>query len=153
MKEIVDNFKAVFLSNYANFSGRADRTEMWLFQAVLYTLFQVIYLMMYPFIILFSFASAFSQMHGSSTYSSMSVLVIYLLFFIASLPFFIPSLALSVRRLHDTNRSGWNLLFAFIPFIGGLYVMLLLAIDGQRGANKYGEDPKVKRYSMTQSGN
>jgi len=54
----------------------------------------------------------------------------------------IPSSAVSVRRLHDTNRSGWWVLGNLIPFFGGLAILVLCALDGTAGVNRYGPDPK-----------
>lgn len=54
----------------------------------------------------------------------------------------IPSLAVSVRRLHDTNRSGWWLLLLLIPLIGALVILIFTVQDGTPGENTYGADPK-----------
>ncbi len=55
---------------------------------------------------------------------------------------FIPSLAVSVRRLHDTNRSGWWVLINFIPIIGFIVFIVFMVQDSQPGTNQYGENPK-----------
>ena len=55
----------------------------------------------------------------------------------------IPSLAVGVRRLHDTNRSGWWLLIAFIPILGALALLVFFVLPGTVGSNTYGEDPKA----------
>ena len=62
-----------------------------------------------------------------------------LLFYLAIL---IPSIAVAIRRLHDTNRSGWWLLIALIPFIGALVLLVFYVLPGTVGPNKFGEDPK-----------
>ena len=54
--------------------------------------------------------------------------------------FFIPGLAVSVRRLHDTGRSGWWLLLAFIPYIGSIALLIIFCI-GSDEDNKYGSKP------------
>jgi len=54
----------------------------------------------------------------------------------------IPSLAVSVRRLHDQDRSGWLLLLAFIPFLGWFALLVLMCLEGTRGPNRFGADPK-----------
>jgi uncharacterized membrane protein YhaH (DUF805 family) len=54
----------------------------------------------------------------------------------------IPSLAVAVRRLHDTNRQDWWLLIAFIPLIGGVALIILFLIDSDRGTNRYGPCPE-----------
>lgn len=55
----------------------------------------------------------------------------------------LPGLAVSVRRLHDTNRSGWWLLIDLIPFIGSLVLFLFMIQDSQPGENRYGPNPKT----------
>jgi uncharacterized membrane protein YhaH (DUF805 family) len=54
----------------------------------------------------------------------------------------IPALALSVRRLHDTNRSGWWLLVLFIPIVGIFVFLYFMIQDSTPGANRYGPNPK-----------
>jgi len=54
----------------------------------------------------------------------------------------LPSLAVAVRRLHDAGKSGWFLLIALIPLIGGIWLIVLLAKDGEPGTNKWGPNPK-----------
>ena len=58
---------------------------------------------------------------------------------------FIPFLAVSVRRLHDTGKTGWMLLISLIPIIGALWLIVLFATEGTRGTNMYGPDPKAKQ--------
>lgn len=60
-----------------------------------------------------------------------------------ALAMLLPSLAVSVRRLHDTDRSGWWLLIAFIPLIGGIILLIFAAQDGTLGDNRYGPNPKT----------
>ena len=55
----------------------------------------------------------------------------------------IPSIAVSVRRLHDTNRSGWWLLIALVPLIGAIVLLVFMAQDSQPGKNQYGSNPKA----------
>jgi uncharacterized membrane protein YhaH (DUF805 family) len=54
----------------------------------------------------------------------------------------IPSIAVGIRRLHDTDKSGWWLLIALIPLIGGLVLLFFFVSDGTSGPNQYGPDPK-----------
>ena len=54
---------------------------------------------------------------------------------------FIPYLSVSVRRLHDTNRTGWWVLIAIIPIIGAVWLIVLYCFKGNRGVNRFGEDP------------
>lgn len=55
----------------------------------------------------------------------------------------IPGIAVSVRRLHDTGRSGWWLLIAFIPLIGAIVLLVFMALDSEPGHNEYGQSPKA----------
>ena len=55
----------------------------------------------------------------------------------------IPFLAVGVRRLHDTNRSGWWLLIGFVPLIGSIVLIVFFVQDSQPGENQYGSNPKA----------
>jgi uncharacterized membrane protein YhaH (DUF805 family) len=55
----------------------------------------------------------------------------------------LPSLAVGVRRLHDTGRSGWWMLISFIPLIGGIVLIVFFATDGEEQPNPYGPNPKT----------
>ena len=61
---------------------------------------------------------------------------------IYALAVLIPSLAVSVRRLHDTDRSGWWLLIALVPLIGAIVLLVFLVLDSSSGQNQYGANPK-----------
>ena len=66
-----------------------------------------------------------------------------LLFFVFLVAHFIPSLALTVRRLHDTGKSGWWYLIVFAPYLGNFVIFIFTLIDGDEGVNKYGPNPKL----------
>jgi uncharacterized membrane protein YhaH (DUF805 family) len=106
------------LKKYADFSGRARRTEYWMF--FLFNLIIAIVLGVIDTVI------------GSPG-------IIGLIFALAIL---VPAIAVGVRRLHDTDRSGWWLLIAFVPLIGGLVLLVFFVLDGTPGQNKYGANPK-----------
>jgi uncharacterized membrane protein YhaH (DUF805 family) len=108
-------------NNYATFQGRSRRSGYWF-----WTLFSA----------LVSFA--FSALSGGDTSNFFGILG-----GIASLALFIPSLAYGVRRLHDTNRSGWNLLFALIPLVGAIILLVFFVQDSQPGDNRFGANPKT----------
>jgi uncharacterized membrane protein YhaH (DUF805 family) len=55
----------------------------------------------------------------------------------------IPSIAVAVRRMHDTNRSGWWLLIAFIPIVGTIVLLIFLLLDSNPGDNRFGANPKA----------
>lgn len=55
---------------------------------------------------------------------------------------FIPNLAVTIRRLHDQDKSGWFYLLAFIPIVGSIVILIFMVLEGTRGPNRFGEDPK-----------
>lgn len=65
--------------------------------------------------------------------------VLFGVFVLASL---IPAIAVQVRRFHDQDRSGWFVLLNFIPYIGGIVVLVFMCLEGTKGPNRYGPDPK-----------
>ena len=66
-----------------------------------------------------------------------------LLSFLYSLAVFLPSLAVLVRRLHDTGKSGWWILIGLIPLIGAIVLLVFTILEGEQGDNQYGSDPKA----------
>ena len=66
-----------------------------------------------------------------------------ILYLVVGLALIIPSLAVAVRRLHDTNRSGWWVLIALLPVLGALVLLVFMVLPGTVGPNSYGEDPKA----------
>ena len=124
---MVDWWKKVVIKNYANFNGRARRSEYWYS-----TLFNVILIVPFYFVAIWGVTS------NSTTMTIVGGLV-YILIVMGTL---IPGLAVGVRRLHDLNKSGWNYLIGFIPFIGGIILLVWFFTDGNRFVNNYGDDPK-----------
>ncbi|MFY0603725.1 MAG: DUF805 domain-containing protein [Flavobacteriaceae bacterium] len=124
---MIDWWKKAFIENYANFDGRARRSEYWYY--VLTNLIIVIS----GYILLAILALA-----GGPILFTIGA-VIFVLWAIANL---IPNLAVIVRRLHDTNKSGWWILISFVP-LGGLVLLVFYCLEGDRGKNEYGEDPKM----------
>ncbi|MCM1451364.1 MAG: DUF805 domain-containing protein [Clostridium sp.] len=94
--------------NYANFDGRASRSEYWWWAL------------------------------------SLIVCVIPILGWIYAFAIIIPSIALVVRRLHDTGRSGWWWFIGIIPFVGSLCLLIFELLPSQEGDNKYGPMPNLK---------
>ncbi len=111
---------SVCLKKYFVFEGRASRSEYWWFQLIV-----------------------------SPSYFISEVLDNEISFFFLGITLFtlIPAISAGVRRLHDTNKSGFFLLISFIPFIGGLVLLFLLIPVGTKGKNRFGPDPlkKVQR--------
>ncbi len=112
------NWYLTVLQQYAVFSGRARRKEYWMF-----------------ILINAIIAAAISMVDGML--STVDLGLIY------SLVVLIPTIAVTVRRLHDTDRSGWWILISLIPLVGGIVLLVFMAIDGTPGKNQYGSNPKT----------
>lgn len=118
------NWYLKVLKQYADFKGRASRKEYWIF---------------FLFNVIFSIAAMTLDNILGLTISGIPYGPLYLIYILAV---FIPGLAVSVRRLHDVGKSGWMFLIALIPLIGAIWLLILVATDGQQGSNKWGENPK-----------
>ena len=164
------NWMLMPLKRYAEFSGRSRRMEYWMFQLFMF----LVYIAM---VVLMMVVGAGGLMTGDPTAAVAAggaALVIGGLYILFALAMFIPSLAVSVRRLHDTNRSGWWILAPISgyvimligaamaaaspdnPGVGGILAMIgmvaviglgitllvFMFLEGTRGPNKYGPDPK-----------
>jgi uncharacterized membrane protein YhaH (DUF805 family) len=116
-------------SQYATFSGRARRAEYWW-----WVLFQIIVL---------TLALIIDNALGLRVTNESSAVTIGWLYLIAALVFVIPSIAVTFRRLHDTDRSGWWWLLALLCGIGAIILFVFCLIEGTRGPNSYGPDPKA----------
>jgi len=120
----------LWLKNWKNFSGRASRSEFWwteLALAIAGTVIGIIFAVIAG--VIFASTAAAASATGSAPDAAITaiLLIFYGLFGLLGLATFIPSLALSVRRLHDTNQSGWMYLLAFIPYVGGIILLVLMA--------------------------
>lgn len=111
---MVDAVK-LFIQNYTNFNGRSTRSEYWFTYLAFLIVGSVLGL-------LSSFLSIFKILTG-----------------LLSLAILIPSLALSIRRLHDIGKSGWYLLMSLIPLVGGIIVLVFLCTPSQPQGNQWGE--------------
>ena len=107
------------LKKYFVFQGRASRSEYWWFQLIV-----------------------------SPSYFISTIIENEIGYFFLGITLFtlIPAISAGVRRLHDTNRSGFFLLISFIPFIGGLVLLFFLIPEGTKGKNRFGPDP-LKRVT------
>ena len=119
------------LSHYADFSGRARRKEYWMF-----VLFNTIFTFVWAFLGIL--VLLLTLRHSNNILPGMYI--VYLSYYIVMM---LPSLAVVVRRLHDTGKSGWMLLVGFIPIVGGIWLFILMLTAGEERGNKYGPNPKT----------
>ncbi|MET0531317.1 MAG: DUF805 domain-containing protein, partial [Microvirga sp.] len=68
---------------------------------------------------------------------------------ITALAFLLPGIAVSVRRLHDTDRSGWWMLLLFVPLVGAIVLIVWFCMRGTIGQNRFGADPLPAQPSLT----
>lgn len=107
------------LRRYADFSGRSQRKEFWLFVLAAGFLLGV-------------------EIGIAETSRILGGILVS----VTALGLFIPYLAVKVRRFHDQDKSGWMILLGVIPYVGGLITLVFMCIDGTQGPNRFGEDPK-----------
>ncbi len=130
------------LRRYADFSGRSRRKEYWMFHlfnllvaAAIWTLIGIVMLAMY---------------NADASEDVMMTIFVPLaaLHFFFALFLIVPGLAVTVRRLHDQDKSGWAILVALIPGIGGLVLLVFMILEGTRGPNRFGPDPLESSGAM-----
>ena len=107
------------LKNYVGFQGRARRKEYWMF-------------VLFNIIVSIVLAILQSILHAANILTGLYSLAVLL-----------PSLAVGVRRLHDTGRTGWWLLIGLIPLIGSIILLIFMCQDSEVNDNQYGPNPKV----------
>lgn len=118
-------FIKVLKEKYAVFDGRAQRAEYWYF-----TLFYI--LAYFAVTIVDRVSGSFDAEQGMGILGA-----------IYALAMLIPALAVGVRRLHDTDRSGWWLLLGLVPVIGAIVLLVFMVLDGTPGDNRFGPNPKL----------
>jgi uncharacterized membrane protein YhaH (DUF805 family) len=128
---MIDYFKMAF-EKYADFQTRSSRSEFWYF--FLANIIIIFGLMMIGIIM--------SEIFNSSDIKSAAA-VILVIYYIAA---FIPNFSIAVRRLHDTNRSGWFLLMGLIPFIGSIIMLVFFSQESDLHANKWGHVPDPDEF-------
>jgi uncharacterized membrane protein YhaH (DUF805 family) len=124
------------LKRYADFNGRSRRKEYWMFTLGVILAFVIAFIV---------FAFVFGAGSSSSTPDDVASMVGstgVIVFGLAYLAILIPSIAVQVRRFHDQDKSGWFVLLALIPYIGGLILLVFMCLEGTRGPNRFGPDPK-----------
>lgn len=125
---MIEVFKKCMTTDFANFSGRARRREYWLFTLAM------------------AIVSVILEVLSAVAGLTQSAILIGLVTFIAlviCIAFLIPSIAVTVRRLHDINKSGLWILIGLVPFVGALVLLVFTVLDGTVGENQYGPDPKA----------
>jgi len=127
LRNIISYFLAA-LKKFAKFSGRAQKAEYWFF-----VLFQIIIVFL-----LAIFSAVIAEINSTA---GVAFLILFFVFLFGS---FIPQAAVTVRRLHDTNRGGWNMFFSIGTFRS-------LLEDGTSGPNQYGPDPKEIKESVSET--
>ncbi len=123
MNEFIDNFKSILQTKYALFTGRARRKEFWQFQVVAFAISIVLMIV--------------DGILGTKTASGIGILG-----GIFSLAILLPNIGVLIRRLHDTDRSGWWALLGLIP-IANIALLVFMFIQGTVGSNRFGPDPKA----------
>ena len=132
---MIDWYKKVVFENYANFNGRARRSEYWWFALANFII--AIIAMVLDNVLHINFSD--EVRYGP----------IYVIFALAT---FIPGLAVAVRRLHDVGKSGWFYFIVLIPLVGAIWLLVLFFTEGERMTNQYGPDPKGNDSEIDQIG-
>ena len=120
------NWYLEVLKKYAVFDGRARRMEYWMF--ILFNLIISVVL-----VIIDSLIGTVIRQAGFGLLQGLYDLAVLL-----------PSIAVTVRRLHDTGRTGWWILIGLIPVIGGIVLLIFMLLDSEPGENQYGPNPKTE---------
>lgn len=127
----LEAYKA-YWKNYVNFSGRASVSEYWfaalwniLILGVLYTIITIVSV--------FTFASVAAINDQASFIGAIPLMLLSLVTTLYSLACIIPSLSLTIRRLHDSNKSGWMILLGLIPMVGGIILIVLMCLSSETG--------------------
>jgi uncharacterized membrane protein YhaH (DUF805 family) len=124
-----------FWSNYTNFKGRARRSEYWFIQ--LFLIATNIAVAVVDLALMNGDVERFLANGGGG--------IVGLIWILATI---VPALAVLIRRLHDTNRSGWWALIGLIPVAGAIVLLVFTVEDSNKGVNKYGASPKEASPSV-----
>lgn len=123
------------LKRYADFSGRSRRMEYWLYQLMWFLVMLVCVVVMFA-------GLPWDEMNKPDADPGPLFWVGVALAVLWYLVTFIPDIAVTVRRFHDQDQSGWMYLLKFIPYLGWMVIFVFMCIDGQRSENRFGADPK-----------
>lgn len=135
----MNEYLNVIRNNYANFTGRARRREYWMF-----TLINSVILILLQIPVQGALIAMAAQSDATANPSAglTGVTLIFLILLVVySLAVMVPSIAVTVRRLHDTGKSGWWYLLNLIP-LGSLVILVFMVLDSEPGSNKWGPNPK-----------
>ncbi len=131
---IMEAFKRYFIDTlkyrYAQFHGRASRSEFWYF---------MLFYLLIDIVLVFIDLLVVDPMLGITPDQAGQGGLLEIIYALAML---IPSIALAVRRLHDIGKSGWWYLIGLIPLVGALVLLYFFVLDSQPGTNQYGPNPK-----------
>jgi len=125
------------LRKYGDFSGRARPAEYWFWLLAV----EAANLLVFVALILPALITMDPVTQEPGVLGALGMV----LWVVIALATVVPTLAAAVRRLHDTGRSGWFYLLSFIPFVGGIIVLVLLVLPGEPGTNQFGPDPRAPR--------
>lgn len=129
------NWMLLPYARYFEFAGRSRRKEYWMFQLFIV----LVYFAMMAAMVLAGGGLNFEGAEAAPGALAIMILAVMSLWGIATV---IPSLAVTIRRLHDTGRSGFWILIGFVPFLGAIVLLYFMLIEGTRGPNLFGPDPK-----------
>lgn len=122
---------------YVDFSGRSRRKEYWMFALF----FAIVYAICFALMFSGGFGGIDPVTGEPTGFGGLAMVGVGLLV-IFVLGSFLPALAVQVRRFHDQDKSGWFVLLNFIPYVGGIVVLVFMCLEGTKGPNRFGPDPK-----------
>jgi len=135
----MNEYLNVIRNNYANFQGRARRREYWMFTLINSVILILLQIPVQGAVIAMA---AQSDANANPSAGLTGVTLIFLILLVVySLAVMVPSIAVTVRRLHDTSKSGWWYLLNLIP-LGSLVILVFMVLDSEPGSNKWGPNPK-----------
>ncbi len=120
MDAIIKNFKDIITNKYAQFNGRANKTEFWQYILVYFVVGVALSVLM--------------NLLGGVSILRMIVMILYI---IVTLALFIPTLAVGVRRMHDIGKGGGWIFINLIPFIGTIWFLVLAIKESEPGTNEF----------------
>ena len=133
----IEAVRVCLSEKYFTISGRASRSEYWWF-TLAGGLFAFIWGLSIAFAILLV-----DQISGT-------LYAMLMLFFVmAMLALIVPSITVSIRRLHDTGRSGWWYFVTFLPYVGSIILLVFTLLPSEEGENEYGPNPNAVEENET----